>query len=60
MNTLTPEEPTAAEVVIYTKAMQRIDALLGNPIRLINSREEYEAQREELAELLMSRVQVFA
>jgi hypothetical protein len=53
-------EPTAAEVVIYHKAMQRIDALLGNPIRLINTAEEYEAQKEELAELLMARVRVFA
>jgi hypothetical protein len=53
-------EPTAAEIVIYTHAMQRIDALLGNPIRLINTPEEYEAQREELAELLMSRVRVLA
>lgn len=53
-------EPTAAEIVIYNNAMQRIDALLGNPIREINTPEEYEAQREELAELLMSRVRVFA
>lgn len=58
MNTIT--EPTAAEIAIYANAMQRIDALLGNPIRLMNTREEYEAQREELAELLMSRVRVFA
>jgi hypothetical protein len=53
-------EPTAAEVVIYTRAMQRIDALLGNPIRLINSPEEYEAQRAELAELLETRLSVLA
>lgn len=53
-------EPTAAEVVIYHHAMQRIDALLGQPIRAISTPEEYEAQKEELAELLMSRVRVFA
>lgn len=54
------KEPTAAEVLLYNKAMQRIDALLGNPIRLMNTPEEYEAQRAELAELLETRLSVYA
>ena len=54
------KEPTAAEVLLYNRAMQRVDALLGNPIRLMNTPEEYEAQRAELAELLEVRMRVYA
>ncbi len=53
-------EPTEAEVRNYTKAMQKIDALMGLPIRLVTTPEEYKAQRDELAELLETRLAVYA
>lgn len=53
-------DPTPAEVANYTKAMQKIDALLGLPIRMTVTPEEYAAQRDELAELLETRLSVYA
>lgn len=52
--------PTPAEVLNFTKTMQRVDAILGNPIRLINTPEEYQAQVDELTELLETRLSVYA
>ena len=53
-------EPTELQVRNYTIAMQRVDAILGQPIRLTTTPEEYAAQRDELAELLEARWRVFA
>lgn len=53
-------EPTDTEVRNYTKAMQKIDALMGLPIRLTTTPEEYRAQRDELAELLETRLSVYS
>lgn len=53
-------EPSDLEVRNYTIAMQRVDAILGKPIRIDTTPEEYEAQRDELAELLEARWRVFA
>ena len=53
-------DPTPAEVRNYTKTMQAVDAIMGWPIRLTESVEEYEAQRDELAELLETRWRVYA
>lgn len=52
--------PTPEEVKNYTKTMQAVDAIMGWPIRLTVTPEEYAAQRDELAELLETRWRVYA